>query len=136
MSNEILVELVFFYIQLGSFSNEKIRNIQILLQLSRFFSIEMFPTFIIGWKRHLYNFYPINQKFSIIKIDPNLWYLPCLCVFGVIFKWLIKEKMFWNPKFLAHLLLFGNYFAMNKDLFKPISVLICNISTYLLRKYT
>ena len=34
VSNEILVELVFFYIQLASFSHEKIRNIQILLQIA------------------------------------------------------------------------------------------------------
>ena len=47
-SNDILVELVFFYIQLGFFSNEKLRNIQILLQIGRFLSIEMFPTFTIG----------------------------------------------------------------------------------------
>ena len=47
-SNDILVELAFLYIQLGFFSNEKLRNIQILLQIGRFLSIEMFPTFIIG----------------------------------------------------------------------------------------
>ena len=48
VSNDILVELVFFYIQLGSFSNEKLKNIQTVLQIDRFLSIEMFPTFIIG----------------------------------------------------------------------------------------
>ena len=48
VSNDILVELVFFYIQLGSFSNEILRNIQILLQTGRFLSIKMFPSFIIG----------------------------------------------------------------------------------------